>query len=331
MQTPSVPSSLGWRPSDAERVRGQTSHSAEYFGDTRDYWWNADFVRLMARRWRLDEVREILDVGCGVGHWGALLANVMPEDARVIGVDREPSWITKASERAKARGQGDRFSYRLGEVERLPFPDDRFDLTTCQTVLIHVPDPSAAVAEMIRVTRPGGLVVVAEPNNLAGSLLLDSVSTTASVEDVIELVRFQLTCERGKAALGEGNNSVGDLIPGIFAARGLSSIEVHLNDKAGATFPPYATDEQRAFVDEAREHTGRSFWIWSEEDTRKFFVAGGGEAGAFIAHWTRAMEARAMEARAKAAKALAAGTYSGGGGSICYLVAGRKLVTGRRT
>jgi SAM-dependent methyltransferase len=299
--------------------QGQESHSAEYFGETRDYWWNADFLRLMSQRWRLEAVKELLDVGCGVGHWGALLAGVMPAETRVTGVDRDPVWIEKASERAKARGHGGRFAYRVAEVERLPFPDDTFDLTTCQTVLIHVRDPSAAIAEMIRVTKPGGLVAVAEPNNLAGALLLDSVSVTAPIDEVVELVRFQLTCERGKSALGEGNNSVGDLIPGIFAARGLTSIEVHLNDKAGAMFPPYATDEQRAFVEEAREHADRSFWIWSEEDTRRFFVAGGGNAGAFGAHWTRAMTARASGTRS-----LSEGTYSGGGGAICYLVAGRK-------
>lgn len=59
--------------------KGRAEHSAEHFGDTRDYWWNRDFLQLMAKRWKLGTVRNVLDVGCGVGHWGMLLASVMPE------------------------------------------------------------------------------------------------------------------------------------------------------------------------------------------------------------------------------------------------------------
>ena len=40
-------------------------HSADYFGDTRDFWWNRDFLALMSARWNLGAVKRILDVGCG--------------------------------------------------------------------------------------------------------------------------------------------------------------------------------------------------------------------------------------------------------------------------
>ena len=58
----------------ANEFRSLDSHSAEYFGDTRDYWWNADFLELMGKRLSLDRARDVLDVGCGVGHWGRLPA-----------------------------------------------------------------------------------------------------------------------------------------------------------------------------------------------------------------------------------------------------------------
>src|SRR5690349_19196986 len=125
--------------------KGQAAHSAEHFGDTRNHWWNQDFLELMARRWRLDTVRAVLDVGCGIGHWGMLLSSVMRADVRVTGIDREPSWVEQARLRAKARGLEARFSYERGEAQQLPFPDDTFDLTTCQTVLIHLPDPKVAI------------------------------------------------------------------------------------------------------------------------------------------------------------------------------------------
>jgi SAM-dependent methyltransferase len=273
----------------------------------------------MAKRWKLDAVRNVLDVGCGVGHWGMLLAAVMPEDVRVTGVDREASWVELANARSSGRGLEGRFSYRQGEAERLPFADNSFDLTTCQTVLIHVPDSAAAIAEMLRVTKPGGLVAVAEPNNLTESLLLDSISNQSSVDEIVELVRFQLTCERGKVALGEGDNSLGDRVAGIFVAQGFSEVEVYVNDKATAVFAPYAATAQRAFAEDARDRVARHMWNWSEPDARRLFLAGGGSESAFGGHF-----ARALASREKIVRGLDDSTYHGIIGGPFYLVAGRK-------
>src|ERR1700736_5073635 len=189
----------------ANEFRTLDSHSAEDFGDTRDYWWNLDFLELMGKRLSLDRVRDVLDVGCGVGHWGRLLANVLPSGTRVHGVDRDPLWVEKAAARATARGLSDRLSYQVSVAEKLPFDDASFDLVTCQTVLIHTPDPGAAVDEMVRVARPGGLILAAEPNNVAGALTFDSLRFHDPVDDIVARVRLQLLCERGKAALGGGN------------------------------------------------------------------------------------------------------------------------------
>ncbi len=94
--------------------RGQPAHSAEHFGDARDHWWNLDFLQLMAKRWRLDAVRDLLDVGCGVGHWGMQLSSVMPDHVRVTGIDREPVWVEKANTRARAAEDArDRVDRRL--------------------------------------------------------------------------------------------------------------------------------------------------------------------------------------------------------------------------
>ncbi len=207
----------------ANEFKGMPAHSAEYFGDTRDDWWNEDFLGLVAKRWRFDRVREVLDVGCGVGHWGMALEAVLPKAARVTGIDRESAWVDHATARARARGLSDRFRYLRGEAEHLPFPDDTFEVTTCQTLLIHVADPGAVIAEMRRVTKPGGLVAVAEPNNVASTLSMDSLASQSSIDEILECVKFQLTCERGKVTLGEGDNSLGERVAGLFAAAGSST------------------------------------------------------------------------------------------------------------
>jgi SAM-dependent methyltransferase len=303
----------------ANEFRTLDSHSAEYFGDTRSYWWNSDFLELMGKRLSLDRVRDVLDVGCGVGHWGQLLANVLPSGARVQGVDRDPLWVEKAAARATAHGLADRFSYRVSVAEKLPFADATFDLVTCQTVLIHTPDPCAAVEEMVRVARPGGLILAAEPNNIASALTFDSLSFHDPVDEIIVRVRLQLICERGKAALGEGSNSIGDLVPGLFAERGLINVCVYLNDKVHVFLPPYDRPEQRAELEERTDRKRRDFWIWSRKDTHRYFLAGGGRDVEFDALWTVA-----IGGRDKFDKAIADRTYADTGGCIGYLVAGRK-------
>lgn len=115
-------------------------HSADYFGDTRDFWWNRDFLELMSVRWKLPAVQKALDVGCGIGHWGRCLAPLLPADCMLTGIDREPRWVQEARQRSDEFGQIVP-SFCQGEAERLPFADDSFDLVTCQTLLIHVKDP----------------------------------------------------------------------------------------------------------------------------------------------------------------------------------------------
>src|SRR5689334_467917 len=174
-------------------------HSEAYFGETRDWWWNRDYLSIVAQRLRFSEAKAVLDVGAGVGHWGRILSHFLPEGARVIGVDREEAWVKEASARAPRAGVS--FEYRLGTAERLPFPDSSFDIVTCQTLLIHVRDPLDVIREMLRVTRAGGLVLLVEPNNLSASLGSGTALFERPVAELVELVRLQLTCERGKAAL----------------------------------------------------------------------------------------------------------------------------------
>lgn len=303
----------------ANPLKGHEGHSAEYFGDTRDHWWNHDFLALVAERWGLASARDVLDVGCGVGHWGTILGSVLADDARIVGVDREQAWVDEATRRAATAGSSARHAYRQGEAQRLPFADGSFDLVTCQTVLIHMPDPAAVIAEMTRVTRPGGRVLVAEPNNMTDTLLLDSVSSRASIDEVLANVRLQLTCERGKVALGEGDNSLGDRVPGLFVAAGLADVQTYVNDKAGMLVPPYASAAERALVDDARDCAERGRWNWSEAETRRFFLAGGGVEAEFAAAY-----AGGLAWRQRIVDAMNAGTYSGLQGGAFFLITGRK-------
>jgi SAM-dependent methyltransferase len=299
----------------ANEHAGLTAHSAEYLGDTRDHWWNEDYLRFLAGRWGVARVRTVLDVGCGVGHWSRLLAGVLPPDAAFSCVDREAEWITRASARADAR-----FTFSVGRAEALAFPSDTFDLVTCQTVLIHLPDPRAALLEMARVTRPGGLVVVAEPTNVIGPLIGDALAAPGlAADDLAALFRFQVICQRGKAAAGEGDDLLGEQLPALLRAVGLVDVELRLNDRAQPMSPPYDSAAARALVEEATDTIARDVWMWPRAQTRRFFVAGGGAPDDFDGLWSAL-----FTERRRVLRAIADGRYVSAGGGLSYLAWGRK-------
>ena len=81
---------------------GARPHSAEYFGEERDFWWNSDFLDLMADRLEFGGIHNIADVGCGVGHWSALIHSRLPPDAELIGIDGDPANVAEAIARFAA-------------------------------------------------------------------------------------------------------------------------------------------------------------------------------------------------------------------------------------
>jgi SAM-dependent methyltransferase len=302
---------------DPERYADLTG----FRGEWRDLFWNRDFLGLMAQRWHLGEVREALDVGCGAGHWGRTVLSLLPPAATLVGVDREPRFLELAREQAGARGLTERLSFAPGTAEALPFPDDSFDLVTCQMVLIHVAEPDAALREMIRVTRPGGIVAVVEPDNRAGNLALLNGAPGLLDDEIASLVLLQLVCERGKQQLGEGDWSIGGLLPGRLRAAGLSDVHAYTNDRCIELAPPYQDPAMRTALQQELAWAAEdvSILTGSRHDTRRLFLAGGGSETAFESAWSVMLRwLRSIE------QGIAARTYHAARGFVLYLVSGRK-------
>ncbi len=108
---------------------------------------------------------DLLDVGCGPGTITADLAALV-SPGRVVGLDREESPLAGARAEAAARGL-DNAAYVVGDVYALDFPDGSFDVVHAHQVLQHLTDPVAALREMARVVRPGGLVAVRDSDYAA--------------------------------------------------------------------------------------------------------------------------------------------------------------------
>jgi ubiquinone/menaquinone biosynthesis C-methylase UbiE len=114
----------------------------------------------IAKRLCLSAGHRVLDVGCGIGTDVRLAAGRVKPTGLVIGVDRKLAMITTAKE---LLDQSTSTAYVLGDAGCLPF-STAFDACRTERTLQHVNAPVDVLREMVRVTRPGGTVVAAEPD-----------------------------------------------------------------------------------------------------------------------------------------------------------------------
>ncbi|GAA5037495.1 SAM-dependent methyltransferase [Thermocatellispora tengchongensis] len=94
-----------------------------------------------------------LDAACGTGRFAAFLAE---RGHQVLGVDGSPEMLALARERVPQA------EFRLGDLHRLPVPDESVDLVVCALALTHVPELGPVLAEFARVLRPGGSLVISD-------------------------------------------------------------------------------------------------------------------------------------------------------------------------
>jgi SAM-dependent methyltransferase len=126
--------------------------------------WSASYDQPGNRLFDVDEpiVHEILDAlpagaaldaACGTGRHAEYLA---AHGHRVIGTDSSPDMLDRARARVPTA------DFRTGDLHRLPVGDDEVDLVVCALALTHVPDLAPVVAELARVLRPGGHLVISD-------------------------------------------------------------------------------------------------------------------------------------------------------------------------
>lgn len=104
---------------------------------------------------------QVLDLATGTGDLALMIARLHP-DATVIGSDPSSRMLEVGVQKVARVGLADRVSLELGDAQALPYEDDAFDGCCIAFGIRNVPDRSAALAEMARVTRPGGRVAVLE-------------------------------------------------------------------------------------------------------------------------------------------------------------------------
>lgn len=118
-----------------------------------------DMVHALVQKGRLHPGDSVLEVGCGTGALNRWLARYTDGQNSITGVDINRYFLREAADMARSDGLEDVVTFKEGDATALPFADNHFDMTLSVTVLEEV-DADAALAEMIRVTRPGGSVGV---------------------------------------------------------------------------------------------------------------------------------------------------------------------------
>ena len=115
--------------------------------------WSGELAPRLVRFAGVRDGDAVLDVGSGTGALTAAVVVAAPS-GRVIGVDAAAAYVAFA----QARGLGGRVGFEVGDAQRLRFGERQFDRTLSLLALNFVPEPAQVLSEMIRVTRPGGVV-----------------------------------------------------------------------------------------------------------------------------------------------------------------------------
>ena len=118
----------------------------------------------VANPWKLGRLapgERVLDLGSGAGTDSLIAAQMVGEDGRVTGLDMTPEMLAKARAAAAAMGMSNA-EFVEGEAERLPFPDESFDVVVSNGVIDLIPDKDAVFAELFRVLAPGGRMQIAD-------------------------------------------------------------------------------------------------------------------------------------------------------------------------
>ncbi len=153
----------------------------------------------------------VLDLGCAAGTTCRMMAGLTGPEGRVVGVD------ASASRLEEGRGHGEHrpwIEYRQGLASGVPAADGEFDLSWSRFVFEYLPSPREALDEMVRVTKPGGSVVVSD---LDGNCVWHHPCDPILRADIDEAVR----------ALGAGfHPRIGIELYSMFVDAGLRDVSV---------------------------------------------------------------------------------------------------------
>jgi ubiquinone/menaquinone biosynthesis C-methylase UbiE len=164
--------------------------------------------QVMCTQLALHDGVHLLDIGCGTGDDVRALAHAVGPQGRSVGVDASAVMIAEAQRRHAASGLP--VAFVVGHAQHLECADASFDRCRAERVLMHLDDPARALAEMVRVVRPGGKIVIFDMD--WGMMFVDSP--------------YQETTRTILQAFSDGmrHGWIGRSLPRLFQTAGLADV-----------------------------------------------------------------------------------------------------------
>ncbi len=232
------PSSTGFQP---RYPKEYWDAGDEYLRQSLILQHNEDYLDfLVSRVWKLDQVCQLADFGCGSGKMGLQLMPLLAQGSTYTGIDQSSELVSKGRQHHATTPW--KAEFHEGSIYETPFADDAFDVTLIHTVLMHVPYPEKVLQEMIRVTKPNGLVIACEANRNAHMALLHIEETNHQETTPLEL--FQTLNREIRKRTGVDHN-IGAKLPVLMHKAGLRQIQIRISDAMRFLSPPLDSDYKK--------------------------------------------------------------------------------------
>ena len=227
------------------------------------------FKQLTYERMRVQPGQRILDLGCGPATDTIPLAHYVGVSGQIVGVDCDAEMIAEADQRALKAGVSAWVTHKRADAIALPFDSNYFDACRSERVFQHLHDPTKALSEIVRVTKPGGWIVVLDPD--WGSLSMDA----SDVESERRLARVL-------AEHLANNGYSGRRLYRLFKKQGLVEVSAQV---CGIHFTDYAFARQMWLMDKV-EHEALALGVvtgqeldqlhayWEQANTEGVYFSG---------------------------------------------------------
>jgi ubiquinone/menaquinone biosynthesis C-methylase UbiE len=299
------------------------AHYRHMLVQVRQHMWRDDTLEMIAMWLGLRPGMTAADIGCGLGYLGYTFWPYFGKGGTYIGIDVSAKLLDDARKAAEDWSSVGTAMFLNGDACNLPLESNSVDWAMGQTILMHLADPEKGMAEMVRITRPGGMVLSIE-TDLLSSVLNKPCSSLPeqSIEERLLTFRIHLYSHKGRIELGRGDNNTGVRVPRLMYEQGLVDIDTRLAESVFVLHPPYDTDLMRHRLESVKQrHLDPKHTEHEDSKVKEEFLVGGGDLADFekyidLVSRTRDTMAEQIEQGA---------FYMCGSGDV-YIVKGRKPV-----